>query len=80
MKIQHVGFAAILVCIYASLAAAHPGHKSLGDDHSVIHYVSSPLHWLPVIVGVMAVIAAWTLRLKLVRLPRTLEIRRLNGG
>ncbi|HEY6564244.1 MAG TPA: hypothetical protein VIY86_07085 [Pirellulaceae bacterium] len=45
------------------LASAHPGHGTVADGTSSLHYATSPLHWAELIAAVLvAALAAWVLR------------------
>ena len=43
----------------ATLAQAHPGHGEPGDDYSLLHYVTEPLHLgigICLLIGTMALV------------------------
>jgi hypothetical protein len=50
-------FAAISCVLTSSIAYGHPGHGGFDTENTVPHYLFSPLHLLPWIVSVLAIIA-----------------------
>ena len=49
------------------IGVAHPGHGDSGDGNSLLHYVTSPLHVLPVLVAAI-LLAGFSLLVRRVRL------------
>ncbi len=45
-----------LVCAISQVSA-HPGHGDTVESDSVLHYVSSPVHFVPIIAGIAGVAA-----------------------
>ena len=49
------------------IGVAHPGHGNSGDGNSLLHYVTSPLHVLPVLVAAI-LLTGFSLLVRRVRL------------
>jgi len=68
----------IMGLFVTSIAAAHPGHGHGGEDFSVLHSLSDPLHivgGLSLAVSLLTAIA-WARRTR----PRSLRMRRGKSG
>jgi hydrogenase/urease accessory protein HupE len=47
----------------SSVAAAHPGHGTGGENHSLVHYLTEPAHVVPMLsVAVLGALAIVYLR------------------
>lgn len=46
----------LLLLILPAVAFGHPGHGSGSDSGSVMHYLTSPMHAVPVAVGLLAAV------------------------
>jgi hypothetical protein len=45
----------------ASVVLAHPGHGTIGENHSLVHYLTEPAHVVPMII-VVATLATFYFR------------------
>lgn len=60
MTVFRISLASLVILLCGQVATAHPGHGNPGGEESLLHYVLSPLHLLPVVlvslilVGVLA--------------------------
>ncbi len=51
MFISRIVLTLIALASLPVIGVAHPGHGNSGDGNSLLHYVTSPLHVLPVLVA-----------------------------
>ena len=80
MKLYRTALMALTLTMLPSMAVAHPGHGRPEVEHSVLHYVVSPTHFLPPIiaVGLLVLIVRWRNSLKrnkMIKCPATVAIR-----
>lgn len=50
----------LILILVPSIAIGHPGHGASRDTNSIIHYLTSPIHAVPALTGILA--AVWVIR------------------
>ncbi|MEQ1826856.1 MAG: hypothetical protein ABL921_12955 [Pirellula sp.] len=63
MKFQSGLVGLFLLTSFSQFAFAHPGHGPAESSNSVVHYLVSPIHWLPLGIGCVLVFCIWALAL-----------------